>query len=141
MNLKSKLFCSLFLARLVRQSQLYNGLINLFAPSSVITSQSKDEGPPEQKQFDADILLVEDNKVNQVVGKTFLKKMGCRVMIANNGKEALKALVQSCYDLVLMDCQMPVMDGFEATEQIRQQNINCRQGRASFDRRPCRRRA
>ncbi len=66
------------------------------------------------------ILLVEDNSVNQIVAKGMLKKIGYQVFIANNGQEAVKSIEHTSYDLVLMDCQMPVMDGFAATRAIRQ---------------------
>jgi CheY-like chemotaxis protein/HPt (histidine-containing phosphotransfer) domain-containing protein len=65
------------------------------------------------------ILLVEDNAVNQQVTSALLQKYGCEVEVANNGKEALEHIKAGHYDLVFMDCQMPVMDGFEATRQIR----------------------
>lgn len=66
------------------------------------------------------ILVVEDNKVNQTVAKAILRKMGCKVTIANNGQEALDKLEDSIdYDIIFMDCMMPVMDGYEATRNIR----------------------
>ena len=68
----------------------------------------------------ARVLLVEDNPVNQLVAKGMLLKLGCEVLIANHGGEALKQLEQHSVDLVLMDCNMPVMDGYEASRRIRQ---------------------
>ncbi|MEO8646666.1 response regulator [Pseudomonas sp.] len=65
------------------------------------------------------VLLVEDNPVNQLVAKGMLGKLGCEVIVAGHGGEALDQLEQSEFDLVLMDCNMPVMDGYEASRQIR----------------------
>ena len=65
------------------------------------------------------ILVVEDNPVNQIVARRLLEKAGCTVEVANNGCEALQRLAGVRYDLVLMDCQMPEMDGYTATQQIR----------------------
>lgn len=65
-------------------------------------------------------MLVEDNPVNQELALEILQGAGLRVDIAENGVEAIEKIGQTAYDGVLMDCQMPVMDGFEATRQIRQ---------------------
>lgn len=65
------------------------------------------------------ILLVEDNPVNQMVATTMLEKYGCHVTPAGNGKEAVKLVKQRRFDLIFMDCQMPEMDGYEATQAIR----------------------
>jgi PAS domain S-box-containing protein len=65
------------------------------------------------------ILLVEDNRANQVVASLYLKKKGIQVTFANNGKEAVAAMATKAFDLVLMDLQMPEMDGYEATAAIR----------------------
>lgn len=67
----------------------------------------------------ARILLVEDNPVNQLVAKGMLGKLGCEVIVAAHGGEALKLLEEQGFDMVLMDCNMPVMDGYEASRQIR----------------------
>ncbi|MFP3514748.1 response regulator [Pseudomonas sp. SIMBA_077] len=68
----------------------------------------------------ARILLVEDNPVNQLVAKGMLSKLGCEIVTAAHGGEALRQLERGDFDLVLMDCNMPVMDGYETTRQIRQ---------------------
>ncbi len=68
-------------------------------------------------QRKARILLVEDNPVNQLVAKGMLGKLGCEVTVAAHGGEALSQLEQQDFDLVLMDCNMPVMDGYEASRQ------------------------
>ncbi|MFT6153574.1 MAG: signal transduction histidine kinase [Crocinitomicaceae bacterium] len=68
---------------------------------------------------DVRILVAEDNKTNQLVISAMLKKLGYSFDIINNGKEAIESLKKSKYDLILMDCQMPILDGFEATSEIR----------------------
>jgi PAS domain S-box-containing protein len=65
------------------------------------------------------LLLVDDNPVNQKVGKALLERMGYRVELANNGIEALTAWEATRFDAILMDCQMPQMDGYQATREIR----------------------
>ena len=85
------------------------------AVSTLITRHALEEPPPRHLQ----ILLVEDNATNQKVAAAILAREGCRVDMAANGQEALTILAAKAYDLVLMDCQMPVMDGFETTRRLR----------------------
>ncbi len=75
--------------------------------------------PDEPAQFDARILVVEDVATNQFVITDMLEALGCAVDIATNGAEAVSMVAGRPYDLVFMDCQMPVKDGFEATRDIR----------------------
>lgn len=71
------------------------------------------------RQFNIDVLLVEDSPVNQMVAEDMLENMGCRIEIAENGKVAIQKFLDKEYDLILMDCMMPVMDGYDATKKIR----------------------
>lgn len=69
-----------------------------------------------------EVLIVEDNKVNQLILEKILKKLGHNTIVSNNGAEGYKAAQENQFDLILMDCQMPSMDGFECTELIRNSN-------------------
>jgi signal transduction histidine kinase/CheY-like chemotaxis protein len=85
------------------------------APANAPATATGEGNPARQ----ARILLVEDNPVNQLVAKGMLSKLGCQVEVAINGAEGITALEQQPFDLILMDCNMPVMDGYEATRRIR----------------------
>jgi signal transduction histidine kinase/CheY-like chemotaxis protein len=75
--------------------------------------------PPARSLAGARVLLAEDNEVNQWVAVRMLERLGCEVRVAKNGAEAVQMVFADQYDFVLMDCQMPVIDGYAATEQIR----------------------
>ena len=66
------------------------------------------------------VLVAEDNEINQVLAQQILKRLGCELTIAHNGREALAWIENHEFDAVLMDCQMPEMDGFQATAAIRE---------------------
>jgi len=72
----------------------------------------------------AKVLVVEDNPINQQVAKSLLERLDCHVELANNGREGLDRLRDERFDIVFMDCQMPVMDGYEATAAIREHEKN-----------------
>ena len=67
------------------------------------------------------ILVVDDNEINQVVACKFLQKLGCQVEMARNGRAAVDSITHATYDAVLMDCEMPEMNGYEATQEIKRQ--------------------
>jgi CheY-like chemotaxis protein len=73
------------------------------------------------------VLLVEDNVVNRLVGSAMLESLGLEVVLAEDGEEALERLAEASFAVVLMDCQMPVMDGYEATQRLREsERLNAR---------------
>jgi CheY-like chemotaxis protein len=74
---------------------------------------------PAEHAASARVLLVEDNRVNQAVARRMLEHLGHRVTVAENGRIAVQLVRREAFDLILMDCQMPELDGYEATREIR----------------------
>jgi two-component system, sensor histidine kinase and response regulator len=112
-----------FLIKPINQSVLYDTTMSVFGQEVSADSRlkQKDVGYEEHlnKIRGASILLVEDNEINQQVAIELLEKEDFVVSVANNGKEACEAVVNWDYDVVLMDLQMPEMNGYEATHEIR----------------------
>ncbi|WPJ95268.1 response regulator [Coraliomargarita algicola] len=105
----------------VRQERFYQCLRELTGHlDSVETKVPESKQASENPQFGFHVLLAEDNRVNQRVTELQLKKVACTVDIVENGAEAVTAVFSRQYDLVLMDCQMPVMEGYAAARAIRE---------------------
>ena len=105
-------------ARPLARNALYQNLRRTLQPDMATVNDARLETAP--ALIRGRVLLVEDNPVNQLVAKGMLGKLGCEVVVAAHGAEALDQLEFHDFDLVLMDCNMPVMDGYEASRQIRQ---------------------
>ena len=119
----------------VRQSDLYNRLLEIVGAQSVLKTLEPLEATiptycpgtaspvlaPARQSRPGRILLAEDNPVNQKVALRQLQKLGYTADTASNGLEVLAAVEKITYDVILMDCQMPEMDGYEATQHLRQQ--------------------
>jgi two-component system, sensor histidine kinase and response regulator len=110
-----------YLSKPVRRHELYRALTQAVqAPSANTAVADADMRQTHlTMRIHGRVLMAEDNTVNQLVARNMLKSLGCDFDIVPNGAEALLAVQRGGYDMLLMDCQMPVMDGYEATRQIR----------------------
>ena len=121
-----------YLTRPLRLETLRQALGATLAQQSggLVTRHSVSGGPalPDQRALERHwrVLLAEDNSINQKVAGRLLELLGCMVDVAANGAEAVKLAESAAYDLILMDCQMPDMDGFAATRAIRAGHGPCR---------------
>jgi two-component system sensor histidine kinase/response regulator len=108
-----------FLNKPVRRADLLRVVCSVLAPTAPRIDAPAASSVEAGVSLHRRVLLVEDNPINQQVANAMLRSLGAQVTLASNGQEALELVQNSDFDLVLMDCQMPVMDGLQATAAIR----------------------
>ncbi|MEI7849968.1 MAG: response regulator, partial [Chloroflexota bacterium] len=111
-----------YLIKPITRSQLFDAIMQVFGQKHPLKTKPETKtmaGETLEKLRGAQILVVEDNEINQLVALDVLQNMGLQVTIANNGEEALELVRKERFDAVLMDIQMPGMDGYQTTAQIR----------------------
>ena len=106
-----------YMVKPIRKAELLSSILNILGRHTL--DETKTERKSKQAASGLRILLVEDNPVNQAVGLRMLEKLGHNAELARNGQEALERIVEERFDVVLMDVQMPEMDGLTATQHIR----------------------
>jgi signal transduction histidine kinase/NO-binding membrane sensor protein with MHYT domain/CheY-like chemotaxis protein len=108
---------------ILRQGKLTGKQLGIVTRSTIahtVNDTTPPEGAAQATPKEVNILVAEDIWANQLLMKTLLQKLGCKIQIANNGQESLQKLKQTPFDLVFMDCHMPEMDGFAATKAWRE---------------------
>ncbi|MGH8211924.1 MAG: response regulator [Rhodanobacteraceae bacterium] len=101
--------------------QMLFGMPERGRPQPLLGGRTPETANAAERQLRGHVLLVEDHPVNQQVARRLLERLGLKVETAGHGAEALERIKQHRYDLVLMDCQMPVLDGYSATRRLREQ--------------------
>jgi CheY-like chemotaxis protein len=108
-----------YLFKPIRKTELVSAILEVLGQKRASLTPPRISPPKPASSSHLNILLAEDNHVNQVVARRILEKMGHSVTIANNGAEAMTLLAERTFDLLLMDIQMPQLDGLAATQRIR----------------------
>jgi signal transduction histidine kinase/CheY-like chemotaxis protein len=111
------------LAKPLRESDLFDRLVDAFQLNEVV-STNKEKRAKGQIRLHGHVLAVDDNEINQTVAEELLTSLGLTVDVVGNGLEAFQAVQKKHYDAVLMDCQMPVMDGYSAARAIRSWEVD-----------------
>ena len=110
----------ILVAKPVHPSELFDALVDISVSSDGERAQrrgsrfARRRAPARRPNFAARVLVAEDNAVNQEVVTGMLEAMGCRIVSAPNGRTAFRLAAQEKFDIILMDCEMPIMDGIEA---------------------------
>ncbi|MCX7019724.1 MAG: response regulator [bacterium] len=107
----------------VKQAQLMECLLNVIMPSTEIRGDLRFAAGAKsaERHYNLHVLIAEDNPINQKVALKMMEKLGCSCDLVSNGRDAVSAVAQKAFDLIIMDCQMPEMDGYDATRNIRMQ--------------------
>lgn len=108
------------IAKPIMQSKLYNCIMNLLIDNDSFNLKTTLTEETAISQFGLNVLVVEDNLVNQAVAEEMLEFLGCNITIADNGQIALELIAEHEFDVVFMDCQMPILDGYSTTQKIRE---------------------
>lgn len=109
---------------LLDSEEMQGSIFKVIIPAEIAQSNDEEDTQVQIANLNGqDVLLVEDNLVNQIVATKMLSKFNCQVFTAANGEEALEKMSERVFSLIFMDCQMPVLDGFDCTKQIRKLNI------------------
>jgi polar amino acid transport system substrate-binding protein len=115
-----------YLIKPINRSQLFDLIMKVFGQKSLVKPELETgllNDPDLENLRGRQVLLVEDNEINQMVALDMLQNMGLKVSLAVNGEEAVEMVKKEHFDAVLMDIQMPGMDGYKATAQIREQGL------------------
>ncbi len=113
-----------FITKPVKQSALFNNIMEVFDYGSVVSEQISSNFIDTESFYGTEILLVEDNPINQMVAMEIMNKAGINVDKASGGREAIELIKEKTYDAVLMDIQMPEIDGLETTRIIRKERLD-----------------